>query len=231
MNLSLLSQGSITAVTILSLCSTVNTFIFQQPSFNNLPITINSQKSTFLSPIYSTLQFEYDINILSPMMTSFEERLIDIPVENEIKEKKSKKKVDQDMIEISNNIVTIRTLEDYRHVLKNNEEKIIVVRFYAEWCKSCKAMAPYFYRLARKRTDILFLGVPITNKNIDLHQGLGVPSAPFGHIYHPDAGLVEELPISKKNWPRFEDSFKTYVAGSCKVDTHCTNPYDDMLDF
>jgi len=69
------------------------------------------------------------------MMTSFEERLIDIPVENEIKEKKSKKKVDQDMIEISNNIVTIRTLEDYRHVLKNNEEKIIVVRFYAEWCK------------------------------------------------------------------------------------------------
>ena len=39
------------------------------------------------------------------------------------------------MIEISNNIVTIRTLEDYRHVLKNKEEKIIVVRFYAEWCK------------------------------------------------------------------------------------------------
>ena len=135
MNLSLLSQGSITAVTILSLCSTVNTFILQQPSFNKLPITVNSQKSTFLSPIYSTLHFEYDINILSPMMTSFEERLIDIPVENEIKEKKSKKKVDQDMIEISNNVVTIRTLEDYRHVLKNKEEKIIVVRFYAEWCK------------------------------------------------------------------------------------------------
>ena len=60
-------------------------------------------------------------------------------------------------------------------------------------------MVPYFYRLARKRTDILFLGVPITNKNIDLHQGLGVPSAPFGHIYHPDAGFVEELPICKRN--------------------------------
>ena len=106
-----------------------------------------------------------------------------------------------------------------------------MITFFCSEYQSRKVMVPYFYRLARKRTDILFLGVPITNKNIDLHQGLGVTSAPFGHIYHPDAGLVEELPICKKNWPRFEDSFKTYVAGSCKVDTHSTNPYDDMLDF
>ena len=41
-------------------------------------------------------------------------------------------------------------------------------------------MAPYFYKLAQAYKDIQFVEVPVTDKNANLHQGLGVPS--FAHF-------------------------------------------------
>jgi hypothetical protein len=46
---------------------------------------------------------------------------------------------------------------------------------------------------------------------------LGVPSVPFGHIYHPDVGLVEEKKINKKVFGEFRDSLDSYVNGSCDI--------------
>ena len=61
----------------------------------------------------------------------------------------------------------------------------------------------------------MFVDVPVTPENADLHQGLGVPSLPFGHIYHPTRKLVEELKISKKHFPFFARTLKTYIDGEC----------------
>jgi hypothetical protein len=57
--------------------------------------------------------------------------------------------------------------------------------------------------MATKYPDVIFVDVPVTNENANLHQGLGVPSLPFGHIYHPAAGLVEELRLTRKLFPEF----------------------------
>ena len=98
-------------------------------------------------------------------------------------------------------------------------------------------MAPGFYRLANLYPDVSFVQVPVTNKNTNLHQGLGVPSVPFGHIYHPTAGLVEEMKISRKYFSNFEDTLAMYVKGSCdlKDDGDCSSPFalaeaDDFTD-
>jgi len=56
----------------------------------------------------------------------------------------------------------------------------------------------------------------LTHDNSMLHQGLGIPSLPFGHIYHPESGLVEERKIAKKNFKIFEDVLESYVNGSCE---------------
>jgi hypothetical protein len=50
-----------------------------------------------------------------------------------------------------------------------------------------------------------------------LHQGLGVPSLPYGHIYHSAVGLVEELKLNKNVFNTFEEILATYVRGSCVV--------------
>lgn len=118
------------------------------------------------------------------------------------------------------NVKRVSTLEDYKKHVVDVTNKIVVVRFYASWCRSCKAAAPSFYRMVGKHSpdDVTFVEVPLLRENAFLHEGLGVPSVPFGHIYHPEAGLVEEMKVSKKNFRPFEEALNSYVRGSCNLD-------------
>jgi len=117
-----------------------------------------------------------------------------------------------------NNLRTVETLEEYKEVLDEEHGKVIVVRFFATWCKACKAIQPAYYRMASLYPHIVFLEVPVTNDNANLHQGLGVPSLPYGHIYYPEAGLVEELKISKKYFPTLLKKVRWYDGGECPLD-------------
>jgi hypothetical protein len=60
--------------------------------------------------------------------------------------------------------------------------------------------------------------VPLSQDTAYLHQGLGVPTLPFAHLYHPEAGLVEERKINKKVIGEFENLLKNYVDGECAYD-------------
>lgn len=73
---------------------------------------------------------------------------------------------------------------------------------------------------------ITFLEVPVTNQNVNLHQGLEIPSLPFGHIYYPEAGLVEELKISKKYFQNLVKAVRWYDQGGCGVDEYLTPDSD-----
>jgi len=126
------------------------------------------------------------------------------------------------------NIKMVETLQEYKAVVGDEREKIIVVRFFATWCKACRAIQGPFYRLARAYPDVIFVEVPVSEKNAALHQGLGVPSLPFAHIYHPEGGLCEELRISRKFFPQLTLALGHYVTGSCDFldgDDALTNPF------
>ena len=89
-------------------------------------------------------------------------------------------------------------------------------------------MAPYFYKLAQTYKDIQFVEVPVTDKNANLHQGLSVPSLPYGHIYHPHGGLVEELKINRKHFSKFAKIVHSYAQTTCDlIDGETKNPYPD----
>ena len=115
-----------------------------------------------------------------------------------------------------NSIHTVHDLDEYKRVVAEERDRIVCVRFYATWCRACKAIAPAFQRLAQQFPTVKFVEVPLTDKNAVLHQGLGIPSLPFAHIYHPEAGLVEEQKIGKKVFANFRDVvLKSYVEGFC----------------
>jgi len=57
----------------------------------------------------------------------------------------------------------------------------------------------------------------VTEENANLHQGLGIPSLPFGHIYTPDGGLVEESRITRPYFSTFAKKLKSYISGSCEL--------------
>ena len=112
------------------------------------------------------------------------------------------------------------TIQEYKAVVAEEQDQIVCVRFYAPWCKACKAVQQPFRKLCRDNPSVKFVEVPLTKENAFLHEGLGIPSLPYGHIYHPQAGLVEERKINlkKKEFATFEQVLKTYMDGECYVD-------------
>mmetsp|Transcript_20841 Transcript_20841/g.34374 ORF Transcript_20841/g.34374 Transcript_20841/m.34374 type:complete len:254 (+) Transcript_20841:187-948(+) len=112
----------------------------------------------------------------------------------------------------------IDTIQDYKKFVVDEPDRIVAVRFFAPWCKSCKASYPHFKKLvSRHSPNVKFVDVPLTKETAYIHEGLGVPSVPFGHIYHPEAGLVEEMKINKRVIGKFADALESYVNGSCDL--------------
>jgi hypothetical protein len=95
----------------------------------------------------------------------------------------------------------------------------VVLHYFLHWYgyQACKAVAPSYYRLAREHENTIFIDVPVTVDNSNLHQGLRVPSLPYGHIYHPHGGLVEELRLTKTNVPEFAGKLQMYIQGFCDL--------------
>mmetsp|Transcript_7710 Transcript_7710/g.11171 ORF Transcript_7710/g.11171 Transcript_7710/m.11171 type:complete len:260 (-) Transcript_7710:42-821(-) len=119
---------------------------------------------------------------------------------------------------VDTSVQLIDTIQDYKKEVVDEQERIVAVRFFAPWCKSCKAAHPHFKKIvSRHSPNVKFVDVPLTKETAYIHEGLGVPSVPFGHIYHPDAGLVEEMKINKKVIGEFGDALKSYVNGSCDL--------------
>ena len=124
-------------------------------------------------------------------------------------------------------IAKASNLQEYRREVALAEQDLVVVRFYAPWCRACKAAGPYYRRLARqyqqKKHNVKFVEVPIAHENAVLFQGLGVKSVPFGHVYHKEAGLVEERKLKAKDMKAFTEVLDTYVKGECAIPQ---NDYD-----
>lgn len=132
---------------------------------------------------------------------------------------------------VAANVMTAKTEEEYTQALDRSREqgKLVVVRFFASWCKTCQAIAPSFNRLARRNPRVVFIEVPVTQENADFVQNkLHVTTIPTAHIHHPDIpGPAEDLRISKKHWSGFESTFHDYIKGFCTVlDCDYSNPLE-----
>eukprot|EP00578_Thalassiosira_sp_NH16_P013496 CAMPEP_0181110422 /NCGR_PEP_ID=MMETSP1071-20121207/18712_1 /TAXON_ID=35127 /ORGANISM="Thalassiosira sp., Strain NH16" /LENGTH=175 /DNA_ID=CAMNT_0023194205 /DNA_START=309 /DNA_END=836 /DNA_ORIENTATION=+ len=118
----------------------------------------------------------------------------------------------------SRTVQMVDTIEDYKRVVVDEQDQIVVVRFFAPWCKSCKAAHPHFKKMVSEHSpSVKFVEVPLTKDTAYIHEGLGVPSVPFGHIYSPHVGLVEEMKINKKVFREFRQALESYVSGSCDL--------------
>jgi thiol-disulfide isomerase/thioredoxin len=112
------------------------------------------------------------------------------------------------------NVKSAISLEEFATVIDEGrrEGRLVVVRFHATWCKTCHAIRPSFDKAASSNPEIIFVDVPVLESNSNLHQGLGVESIPFGHIYHPEEGLVEERKLSRKTFSEFEGLMKMHSS-------------------
>mmetsp|Transcript_3646 Transcript_3646/g.6081 ORF Transcript_3646/g.6081 Transcript_3646/m.6081 type:complete len:232 (-) Transcript_3646:1041-1736(-) len=119
-----------------------------------------------------------------------------------------------------NLIQHITSITDYKNLVVNEQHNITVVRFYSHYCRSCRASEPHFFKLAQdfQHHNVNFVEVPLTPTTKVLHEALDVPSLPWTHIYHPEAGLVEERKVSKKFIGEVRSALRCYVYGECSLE-------------
>lgn len=150
-------------------------------------------------------------------------RAIAFPFKGEEKDKRKKQQ--------RADILHIESIEKYKEEVINSSE-MTVVRFYSRYCKSCQASEPLFYKLAADfdQHGVKFVEVPLTPHTKVLHDALEVPSLPWTHIYHPDAGLVEERKVSRKFIDEVRTCLRCYVYGECNLEdapADCMNIYGE----
>lgn len=114
-------------------------------------------------------------------------------------------------------ISAVKTLDEFNSVVREERERIVVVRFHGTYCKACQAIRVAYERLVKQSPDIVkFVDVSITDKS-NLGEELGIPGVPFGQIYVPGAGLVEELLMSRRHMAKFKKVLGWYVNEICDI--------------
>lgn len=117
------------------------------------------------------------------------------------------------------NVFQVSTKDECEEIVANKVDRLTVVRVYASWCRACKRVAPRFDRMAREHPDVNFVNIALTdtNKKFIEELGIGITSIPYGGIYHPEAGLVEQMKISANWFTDFEKIVVDYTEGVCAL--------------
>ena len=105
-------------------------------------------------------------------------------------------------------------------------ERLMVVKFFAPWCRSCKSIKPRFDKLARARDDIAFYEVSfVAAKETCKH--CKITYLPTMHVY-AKGELVGAPSITLKSWPAFDKdvtNFEKELRGIYVPKNQCDDNY------
>jgi thioredoxin 1 len=95
-------------------------------------------------------------------------------------------------------MVQIATENDFESIIKNNPQ--VIVKYFADWCGSCKLFAPKFKRHSNDEAnaDILFLEVNAEENELARKHG-GVDNLPYLASYK-NGVLLEGTATSKEEY-------------------------------
>mmetsp|Transcript_19199 Transcript_19199/g.28758 ORF Transcript_19199/g.28758 Transcript_19199/m.28758 type:complete len:248 (-) Transcript_19199:1512-2255(-) len=107
-------------------------------------------------------------------------------------------------------ITTILGLTEFLDFLAEYDERILVVEFYASWCKSCHKFGQKYKQLARKYADKVDENGEIVEEgkirfaqveygaNVHLCRSFGIKKLPYVQIYKAPLGKITEFVCGPK---------------------------------
>ena len=102
---------------------------------------------------------------------------------------------------IALSFILIHSLYFYRAFLEANPDKLIVLKFYAPWCRACKGLEPKFLQISKDYKDLPLLFADLSvQHNKDYIKSLGILALPSIQMYAGDA-LVESFPCGPSKVP------------------------------
>lgn len=115
-------------------------------------------------------------------------------------------------------VVPITSFDEYMDMLTASAERVAVLKFYAPWCRSCRAIAPKVARLAHEFPEIIFYEIDY-EANKELCWRLGVKNLPTFHFYSGAAGRVEDFNAGPARAHIIREKVVEYALGSCAMPT------------
>eukprot|EP00970_Alexandrium_tamarense_P003482 scaffold542_cov202-Alexandrium_tamarense.AAC.33 len=116
--------------------------------------------------------------------------------------------------------------------LAANPDKLMVIKFYAPWCRACKAVEPKYVQISK---DPQYSSIPIVFGQLSVQhnkayvKSLGILALPSMQIYAGSEGLVENFPCGPSKIPMLKRKITETI--NAKVDPEsmllqldCTKP-------
>merc|ERR1719217_382009 len=122
-------------------------------------------------------------------------------------------------------IAPIKTTDDYHQLLQDatDQNRLVVIKFYASWCRACKAMAPKFERVAEDWPDIEFHEI-LFDDNKKLCKSLGIKILPFMEIIAGSKGKIEGFSCGPSKISLLVGKLEDTTSQYCGVDDiECTD--------
>lgn len=121
----------------------------------------------------------------------------------------------------------IESPSDFKSSVLDEKDSLVVVRFSADSCPSCRATSPLFRRWSRDskheddsisnddKLEVKIVEMPLNKATSTfMIDQLHVEQLPYCHLYHPKMGLVEEqLVMNKIDFRDFVQCVDKWAAG------------------
>lgn len=103
------------------------------------------------------------------------------------------------------------------------ENRIVVIKFYASWCRACKAMSPKFVRVAEDWPDIEFHEI-LFDHNKKLCKSLGIKVLPYMEIIAGSKGKIDGFTCGPSKVSLLVSKLEDVAAEYCDVESiECTD--------
>jgi len=124
-------------------------------------------------------------------------------------------------------IYQVENKEMHEALLKANPDRLVVLKFYAPWCRACKGLAPRFKTVSMnpQNKDIVFAELNV-QPNREYVKSLGILALPCVHFYGGSQGLVENFPCGPSKIPILKTKLREYLRNKIDKDTGLLLPMD-----
>ena len=98
------------------------------------------------------------------------------------------------------------------------------IKFYASWCKSCKAIAPKYSALAEKysdQADFYEMMFTTTKDMKELFSELKVKKTPCVQFYRGDKGRLATIVCGPKHWTDVGKNLDMYLNEDLEEPLEC----------
>lgn len=109
----------------------------------------------------------------------------------------------------SGQITNLTGLGEFLSTERCAGDRLIVIKFYAKWCRTCKAMGKQFAQLALQFPEARFFEMDY-DANRDLCRSLGISILPYVEMYRGADGKLEGFSCGPSKMRMLKNKLETY---------------------